>query len=119
MVPAPGSRPRCGYNDYDYSGGAWEVLSSAGGKRRGGAFWALGPEKCGGGTGSPWPEGAVLEVGIWELIGNTYRSGSVLRTSHRLTPLLLASTPGGRILFLSSFYSWGKLERRNNAACPS
>lgn len=64
-------------------------------------------------------EGAAPEVGIWEVIGNTYRSGSVLRTSHRLTPLLLASTPGGRILFLSSFYSWGNLERRNDAACPS
>lgn len=42
--PGPaGSCPRCGYD----SGGAWEALSSAGGKRRGGAFWAVRPEKGG------------------------------------------------------------------------
>lgn len=39
VVPAR-SQPRCGYD----SGGAWEVLSSAGGKWRGRAFWELWPE---------------------------------------------------------------------------
>lgn len=44
--PGPGepSCPRCGYD----SGRAWETLSSAGGKQRGGAFWALQPEKGAG-----------------------------------------------------------------------
>lgn len=92
------------------------MLSSAGGKRRGGAFWAPRPEKWEG-TGSPCPQGAVPEVGFWELIGNTYRPGSVPRTPHGLTPFLLTSTPGGRILFLSPFYRWGNLERRNYATC--
>lgn len=48
MVPAR-SRPRCGYD----SGGAWESLSSAGGKwGEGAAFWVLWPEGWRG-TGQP------------------------------------------------------------------
>lgn len=52
---------RCGYD----GGGAWEALSSAGGKWRGGAFWELWPEEWAG-TGSACPY--VLRQ--WRALGN-------------------------------------------------
>lgn len=58
------------------------------------------------GIGPAWPQGTASEVGTREIIGNTARSGSVLRTSYRLILLILTTTPAGRILFFFSLYRW-------------